>query len=247
MDYKASLGINEKTGANEVGGKALFEYVNMRLSAAGEPVFGNENEYPVLEMAMPLLENYRDFVKRYSFMYCPADQRIMNFMQEYLDDVLEDRETLPSLPHKTFVLDRFGTARMLSLPPDKDTQSNNLVHSYRVRQGILNNPKSDRRTTAGVFHVAEGEEPVLGLRKMAKITHDWTCIDNFRLYYVGQERGDNIKDSFADKSGQLSEIVDVYDVAGQLVRRQVKRADAVKGLKKGIYVVNGEKFVVAGN
>ena len=71
--------------------------------------------------------------------------------------------------------------------------------------------------------------------------------DNFRLYYVGQERGDNIKDSFADKSGQLSEIVDVYDVAGQLVRRQVKRADAVKGLKKGIYVVNGEKFVVAGN
>ena len=165
MDYKASLGINEKTGANEVGGKALFEYVNMRLSAAGEPVFGNENEYPVLEMAMPLLENYRDFVKRYSFMYCPADQRIMNFMQEYLDDVLEDRETLPSRPHKTFVLDRFGTARMLSLPPDKDTQSNNLVHSYRVRQGILNNPKSDRRTTAGVFHVAEGEEPVLGVRK----------------------------------------------------------------------------------
>ncbi len=160
MDYKASLGINEKTGANEVGGKALFEYVNMRLSAAGEPVFGKENEYPILEMAMPLLENYRDFVKRYSFMYCPADQRIMNFMQEYLDDVLEDRETLPSLPHKTFVLDRFGTARMLSLPPDKDTQSNNLVHSYRVRQGILNNPKSDRRTTAGVFHVAEGGLPI---------------------------------------------------------------------------------------
>ena len=40
MDYKSALGINPQTGANEVGGETLFEYVNMRLSAAGLPVFG---------------------------------------------------------------------------------------------------------------------------------------------------------------------------------------------------------------
>ena len=41
-----------------------------------------------------------------------------------------------------------------------------------------------------------------------------------------------------------SELVDVYNLTGTLVRRQVKRADAVKGLKKGIYIVGGQKYVV---
>lgn len=161
MDYKASLGIDKETGKNEVGGKALSEYVNMRLSAAGLPVFGNESQYPVLEFARPLLENYREFVSHSSlFGYCPADKRIMSFVKNYLSDVLQPREEVPSLPLKTFVLDRFGTARVLSLPADADESKNDYVDSYRIRQGILNNPKNDRRTTAGVFHVAEGGLPV---------------------------------------------------------------------------------------
>ena len=40
--------------------------------------------------------------------------------------------------------------------------------------------------------------------------------------------------------------MDVYDLTGTLVRRQVKRADAVKGLKKGIYIAGGKKYVVTG-
>lgn len=36
------------------------------------------------------------------------------------------------------------------------------------------------------FRVEEGEEPVLGVRKIGKITNDWTCFDNFRLYYYGE-------------------------------------------------------------
>ena len=35
------------------------------------------------------------------------------------------------------------------------------------------------------FQVAEGEEPILGMRKMVKVQNDWACIDNFRLYYLG--------------------------------------------------------------
>jgi hypothetical protein len=38
----------------------------------------------------------------------------------------------------------------------KDEYFNDQVSSYRLRQGVLHNPKSDRRTTKGVFHVAEG-------------------------------------------------------------------------------------------
>lgn len=45
------------------------------------------------------------------------------------------------------------------------------------------------------FRVEEGEEPVLGVRKTGKITNDWTCFDNFRLYYYGD--GDaNMPDDF---------------------------------------------------
>ena len=36
------------------------------------------------------------------------------------------------------------------------------------------------------FRVEEGEEPVLGVRKIAKIKNDWACFGNFRLYYYGE-------------------------------------------------------------
>ena len=34
------------------------------------------------------------------------------------------------------------------------------LKSYRVAQGVLHNPKSDRRTTQGLFHIVEGGLPV---------------------------------------------------------------------------------------
>src|SRR5213075_3058928 len=53
-----------------------------------------------------------------------------------------------------------GLARTLSLPANRDEFSSNIITSYRVRQGVLHNPKSDRRTTQGVFHVTEGGLPI---------------------------------------------------------------------------------------
>lgn len=41
--------------------------------------------------------------------------------------------------------------------------------------------------------------------------------------------------------------VDVYDMTGRLVRKNVESASCLQGLKKGIYVVNGEKFVKTTN
>ena len=43
--------------------------------------------------------------------------------------------------------------------------SNAYLHSYRVRNGVLHNPRSDRRTTEGTFHVAEGGLPIPGDKK----------------------------------------------------------------------------------
>jgi hypothetical protein len=89
---------------------------------------------------------------------CPVDARIQRFLDEYLNDVRP--AGAPRLPSKTLILDRPGLGRTLSLPPSADRFQSPYLTSYRVAQGILHNPKSDRRTTQGVFHVVEGGFPV---------------------------------------------------------------------------------------
>lgn len=87
--------------------------------------------------------------------YCPADRRILSFLNDYL------RPLGPvSLPALTLTLNQAGMARTLSLPPDRDEFTSGIVHTYRLKQGVLHNPKNDRRTTQGVFHIAEGGLPI---------------------------------------------------------------------------------------
>jgi hypothetical protein len=86
---------------------------------------------------------------------CPADGRIQSFIYDYLQDV-----PVAKLPFRSFCLDRPGMARTLSLPVDRDEFSSEIINSNRVLQGVLHYPRSDRRTTAGIFHVAEGGLPV---------------------------------------------------------------------------------------
>uniref|UniRef100_A0A7S4CIY2 PPi-type phosphoenolpyruvate carboxykinase lobe 2 domain-containing protein n=1 Tax=Eutreptiella gymnastica TaxID=73025 RepID=A0A7S4CIY2_9EUGL len=94
----------------------------------------------------------------------PADQRI----QAFLDDAFKGLDlggAVPSIPSNSLTLDHFGMARLLSLPRDGDKFENELLSSYRLRNGVLHNPISDRRTTAGSFHVALGGLPVAGDKK----------------------------------------------------------------------------------
>ena len=88
--------------------------------------------------------------------HCAADVRI----QAYLDRALAGTGAVPRLPTNTFALDQAGLARELSLPQGKDSYTSPLLKSYRLRNGVLHNPASDRRTTKGVFHVAEGGLPI---------------------------------------------------------------------------------------
>jgi phosphoenolpyruvate carboxykinase (diphosphate) len=87
---------------------------------------------------------------------CPADSRIQTFLYDYLQDAV----AVPKLPARSLALDRPGLARALSLPPTRDDFSSDIIQSYRVKQGVLHNPKRDRRTTKGIFHVAEGGLPI---------------------------------------------------------------------------------------
>ena len=97
---------------------------------------------------------------------CPADGRIESFLGEYFRD-LGLTEPL-RLAAEQLVLPRHGVARALSIPEGENSYRNPILRSYRVRNGVLHNPRSDRRTTEGTFHVAEGGLPIPATRRPSR-------------------------------------------------------------------------------
>ncbi|GAO31637.1 hypothetical protein [Geofilum rubicundum] len=158
MDLKKSFGITVD-GTNEIPKpKRMRDYINLKLAALGQPYYQSENKTAFLELANDLILNHKEKNRLLSSYLCPADQRIQNFLDSYLAEFKD--EIAPRIPSNSFIVDSHGIARALSLPPDKDVFNSDIVSAYRLKQGILNNPKYDRRTTQGVFHVAEGGLPI---------------------------------------------------------------------------------------
>ncbi len=136
----------------------LIRYINLKLAALGQPPSESTKDPYFLEIAGPLLRNYYQKNQLLGDLLCPADARVQAFLDSYLRDVAPSGA--PRLPASSFVLDRPGLARVTSLPPGVDHLRSPYLDSYRVPQGILHNPKSDRRTTKGIFHIVEGGLPV---------------------------------------------------------------------------------------
>ncbi len=120
-----------------------------------------------LAVADSLLKNYAAQRQLLAEYRCPADQRIQNFLNTYLKRNGVDAEI--KLPGETFNLNEPGIARELSLPFSGTTYKSDLISSYRVAQGVLHNPKSDRRTTSGVFHIVEGGLPIPADKKAVPV------------------------------------------------------------------------------
>ena len=132
--------------------QAHMDSVNLRLALNGLPL-PTAARASYIDVVAPVLARQRELRRELPELLCPADRRIQAFIDRYLG---EDSSVHPRLPDTTLTLDEPGLARALSLPVDGDDFSSDLVSSYRVANGILHNPRNDRRTTAGVFHVAEG-------------------------------------------------------------------------------------------
>ncbi len=130
--------------------------INLRLALLGLPLPVGAGDSEAAQLAQPILARQRELSRRLADRLCAADGRI----QAFLDDYLAETGELPKLPRRTFVLDEPGMARELSLPFDGDTFTSPLLTSYRLANGVLHNPANDRRTTAGVFHIAEGGLPI---------------------------------------------------------------------------------------
>ncbi len=163
MDFAHALGLNKAPETPEEEREKLQLYINLKLASSGQPTCVSEESARFFGISRDLLKSYREKNRLLSNYQCPVDLRIQNFLKQYLADLGLDR--IPMLPTQTLVLDRHGVARELSLPMGKDEFHSDIVSSYRVQQGVLHNPASDRRTTKGSFHVAEGGLPVAGDKK----------------------------------------------------------------------------------
>jgi phosphoenolpyruvate carboxykinase (diphosphate) len=134
----------------------LNRQVNIQLIANGFAPFNDA--FKNLVESQGLLDQFRERGRLLADQRCPADQRIEAFLASYFRN---EKITGPlRLPDQTLVLHRHGIAKELSLPEEGNEFASELLTSFRLKNGVLHNPKSDRRTTKGTFHVAEGGLPV---------------------------------------------------------------------------------------
>ena len=145
--------------------KEMIQYINLQLAALGQPLFSDNKDSgsklssdKFISLTEGLISSFREKTRLLSDHLSPADTRIQNFLDDYLKDVSIDKSY--RLPHSTFVLNQPGLAREVSLPANGNSFKTELVSSHRLKQGILNNPADDKRTTKGTFHIVDGGLPV---------------------------------------------------------------------------------------
>ena len=152
---------NAKAGVSAERG--LQDYVNLKFAARGLPIVGKEEDFPFLEMGRSLLQNFQERLRLMKDYRSPVDHHITSWLRNYLGEDLKAAfsETEALLPD-ALILEKHGISRLLSLPVNSDKFESDIVSSYRTWQGVLHNPAKDRRTTKGVFHVAEGGLAIAG-------------------------------------------------------------------------------------
>lgn len=171
-DLLRHIGFDPDTRTSVAPDKSILELVNLRLAMMGQPIAGDERDFTLLSMGKSLVSQYRSRARLIADVRAPVDQRIETFLAIFLGDLLEGGEAPPRLPGQTFGLTQHGMARLLSLPAAGDEFKSSLISSYRLANGVLHNPASDRRTTKGVFHLCEDGLPVPADKKsVPRITY----------------------------------------------------------------------------
>ncbi len=160
-----ALGWDRELAAEPTEIAHLRSYIALQLAAAGllppdEAASGDE----MATFLSGILDSLRERNSLLSDHRAPVDSRIEAFLNRYFSD--EVGELPMRLPSRSLTLDRHGMARELSLPVGGHEFNNDMVHSYRCLNGVLNNPRADRRTTAGTFHVVAGGLPVPGDKRV---------------------------------------------------------------------------------
>lgn len=150
-----ATGWNRELATNPKESDRLRSYIAFQMASAGlSPPDEANNADSMANFSTGILNSLREKNRLLTEHRAPVDSRIEAFLQEYFRDQVA--ETPLRLPSRSLTLDRHGMARELSLPVNGHSFKNELLSSYRCLNGVLNNPRADRRTTAGTFHIAEG-------------------------------------------------------------------------------------------
>lgn len=131
--------------------------IRLRLALLGHRGDDTSKFHEVgVRLVGPILAKQRELVRRLGPALSPTGARIEGFLADYFQGCDWDGK----MPLTTLVLDQEGLAREMSLPAGRDYFESETLTSYRLANGILHNPANDRRTTKGVFHIAEGGLPI---------------------------------------------------------------------------------------
>ncbi len=155
--------------------KDIIQFTNLQLASLGQPTYKDKVDSTIKfcnpkfeELTSGLIKSIQEKSRLLGSHHSPVDSRIQNFLNDYLKDVSFNKSYI--IPNNTLVLSKKGQTREVSLPPDGNSFKSDLVTSNRVKQGILNNPLHDKRTTKGTFHIVEGSLPVpLDKKEVPKI------------------------------------------------------------------------------
>lgn len=147
MSFQKKLGI-ESGNIKPTGTKdERMKYINFKLAAMGLPPYAQnaKSDDHFIEVFDDIIKDYREKTRRVDINDIGIHKRINMFFSRYF----EGSSLVPRVVENHFTLDHYGLAREMSLPPDQNEFANEYINSYRIKQGILNNPKNDRRTTKG--------------------------------------------------------------------------------------------------
>ena len=151
------LSISEEKINSVTSREDRVQYINFKLAALGLPIYRPENTQK--DTGTYFIDLFQDIIKDYQEKTRLVDINevgIYKRINQFFDIYFKDSETSLKCIDSSLTLDHYGLAREMSLPLDSNTFSNEYISSYRIKQGVLHNPKHDRRTTKGSFHVAEG-------------------------------------------------------------------------------------------
>ncbi|HLP43358.1 MAG TPA: hypothetical protein VK465_17775, partial [Fibrobacteria bacterium] len=138
----------------------ILPVIQLKLMATGLQAESRTSRgAPAFEaLTSDLIRKIKQKFRAYPQPHCAPDQRIHAWLAAHLGDA-----GLPGpleLPTRALHMDFHGLARTLSLPAHGDYFETPLIKSYRLKNGVLHNPATDKRTTAGTFHVADFGFPV---------------------------------------------------------------------------------------
>ena len=157
MSIRKKLGIEFGNIDPVTSREDRIQYINFKLASLGLPIYhsndtDNSSNTYFIDLFEDIIKDYKEKTRMVDVNEVGIHKRINQFFSTYF----YDSPNPPKGVEDSLTLDHYGIAREMSLPPDGNTFNNEYINSYRIKQGVLHNPRNDRRTTEGSFHIVEG-------------------------------------------------------------------------------------------